>query len=390
MRRGAVFVFLLCALGVFVAIPFGGPVMLTAEGCRQRRQRLWQRLDPPPDSDHLRLVDPIHLMYLANFHVDPISLSGGFGGVLLLRKDGQAKLLFDNRQAKGGQEAHVEDRRQVPWYDGQSSGRGPRQLVLLESVNPEHAGLRFHDRPGDPYAATLIHAIADMRRQKDPDEVALLERCMKATDSGHAWARANIKPGMTELDVYCGVANACNQAAGQAVIVYGDFAVSPGTSRRGGPPTNQVLQPGDMFILDYSVVIGCYRSDFTNTLVVGKEPTADQQRLYDLCIRAMAAGEKELRAKASCLNVYGAVRGVFEKEGVADAFPHHAGHGLGLGHPEPPYFVRHATETVVAGDVVTLEPGLYIDGIGGIRIEHNYLIAEKGFERLSNHNIVLR
>jgi Xaa-Pro aminopeptidase len=194
---------------------------------------------------------------------------------------------------------------------------------------------------------------------------------------------------MTELDVYRGVNNVCIADAGQAVVVYGDFAVSPGPERRGGPPTNRVLEPGDMFILDYSVVIGGYRSDFTNTLVVGKPPTADQQRLCDLCRGAMAAGEKELRAGAACLNVYGAVRSVFEKASVAEHFPHHAGHGLGLTHPEAPYLVRHANESLLAGDVVTLEPGLYITGVGGIRIEHNYLITDRGYERLSNHVIAL-
>ena len=80
---------------------------------------------------------------------------------------------------------------------------------------------------------------------------------------------------------------------------------------------------------------------------------------------------------------------VFEKAGVAEHFPHHAGHGLGLTHPEAPFFVRHATETVLAGDVVTLEPGLYISGIGGLRIENNYLITDRGYERLSNHTIAL-
>ena len=61
----------------------------------------------------------------------------------------------------------------------------------------------------------------------------------------------------------------------------------------------------------------------------------------------------------------------------------------GVSHPEPPYIVRHSTETLVAGDVVTLEPGLYVDGVGGIRIEHNYLITEAGFDRLSDHVISL-
>jgi hypothetical protein len=364
--------------------------MLTTEGCFRRRQRLWQELDPPPEGDHLRLADPIHLNYLANFWVDPFSLGAGFGGVLLLRNDGKAKLIHDNRLPQSVEAAQVEERVVVPWYDAQSPGQGPRQLALLQAVNPVHGGLRLHDRPGDPLAAQLVHTLARMRRQKDPDELDVLRRCMRATEAGHDWARQHIKAGMTELDVYCGVNTACVAAAGQAVIVYGDFAVSPGPERRGGPPTGRVLEPGDMFILDFSVVIHGYRSDFTNTLVVDKEPTADQRRLYDLCVAAMAAGENELRAGAACRTVYGAVHDVFDRAGVAEHFPHHAGHGLGLTHPEAPYIVRHADETLLAGDVVTLEPGLYIAGIGGIRIEHNYLVTTTGFERLSQHKIALR
>ena len=141
--------------------------MLSAEGCRQRRQRLWQRLDPKPDSDHLRLADPLHLMYLASFHVDPFSLGADYGGYLLIRKDGQAKLIHDNRLPKSVEDAHVEDRQVVSWYDGQSPGHGPRRLALLEAVNPAHDGLRIHDRPGDPYAATLTNTIAEMRRRKE-------------------------------------------------------------------------------------------------------------------------------------------------------------------------------------------------------------------------------
>lgn len=364
--------------------------MLNAEFCLQRRRQLWQRLDPKPDTDYLLLSDPMHLMYLANCSVDPFSLGGGFRAYLLVRSDGHAKLIHDNRLPPSVQLAHVEDRRIVDWYDGQSPGHGPRQLAPLASVNPQGIGLRVHDRIGDPYAPVVIRTLADMRRQKHSDEIDLLRRCMRATDAGHAWARANIKPGMTELDVFCGVNSACIQAVGQAVIVYGDFAVSPGPERKGGAPTSRVLLPGDMFILDYSVVIGGYRSDFTNTLIVGRDATADQQRLYDLCMAAMTAGEQQLKAGAACLSVYQAVRDVFATAGMADYFPHHAGHGLGLSHPEAPYFVRHANETLLERDVVTLEPGLYVPGVGGIRIEHNYLVTEIGFERLSNHIIALK
>src|SRR6184192_2007240 len=138
--------------------------MLSAEGCHERRRRLWQRLDPTPDTDYLLLSDPIHLMYLANFFVDPFSLGGGFRGYLLVRKDGNAKLIHDNRLPHSVDEAHVDERRVIPWYDGQSPGKGPRQLAPLEAVNPQGAGLRVHDRPGDPYAATVINTLAALRR----------------------------------------------------------------------------------------------------------------------------------------------------------------------------------------------------------------------------------
>src|SRR4051794_27083172 len=210
-------------------------------------------------------------MYLANFWVDPFSLGAGFGGCLVLRDGGHATLVHDNRLPESVQEAHVEDRREVDWYDGRSPAHGLRPLALRATCLPlaadrETGGYRVHDAPNDPVAPAVVGTLAALRRQKDPDELALLRRCMKAGAAGHAWARANTKPGMTELEVYAGVSAACTLAAGQAVVVYGDFAVSPGPERKGGPPTSRVIQPGDMIILDFSVVLGGYRSDFTNTL----------------------------------------------------------------------------------------------------------------------------
>src|SRR5437762_11611557 len=127
--------------------------MLREERCRQRRQRLWERLEPKPDSDYLLLTDPIHLMYLANFWVDPFSYGAGFGGALLARKDGHAKLIHDNRLPKSVEQAYVEERRVVTGYEGQSPAHGPRGLALLEAVNPQRGGRLIHDRIGDSYAA---------------------------------------------------------------------------------------------------------------------------------------------------------------------------------------------------------------------------------------------
>src|SRR5262245_14416803 len=90
--------------------PTGGHNMLSAAGCQARLAPLCPQLDPPPASDLLRLADLVHLMYLANFWVDPFSLGAGFGGVLLLRRDGQAKLLHDDRLPRSVEAAHVRER----------------------------------------------------------------------------------------------------------------------------------------------------------------------------------------------------------------------------------------------------------------------------------------
>jgi Xaa-Pro aminopeptidase len=364
--------------------------MLTADGCRARRQRLWELLQISESADHLVLGDPVHLRYFANFSVDPISLAADFAGLLLLRRDGHATLFHDNRiPSLAVKSYHVDDRQVVPWYDGQSPGRMPRQLVPYEALAAAVGSTRVHDHPSDPLGPTVVRTVAQMRRQKDPDELDLLRRCMLAGKAGQDWARANVQVGMTELDVYNGIAAAVNRDVGRHVITYGDFAVSTGPDRRGGPPTDRALKASDTLILDFSVVLFGYRSDFTNTLVVGREPTQQQRALFQLCAEAMAAGEQRLKDGSTCQAVYDAVRNVFETAGMADRFPHHAGHGLGLMHPEPPYIVRQSTETLLAGDVVTLEPGLYVPGVEGIRIEHNYLVTGLGNERLSNHEISL-
>jgi Xaa-Pro dipeptidase len=356
--------------------------MLTADGCRARRQRL---LDALKSAHPVVLADPVHLRYFANFHVEPMSLGADFGGLLVLRPDGHATLYHDNRLPKTVELAHADERTPVIWYTGQDPGDGPRRMLLRPVV--EITGGRIHDSLADALAPQLFEVVTEMRRRKDPDEIELLKTCMRATEAGHAWARTNIKPGIRELAVYAGVAWMAYKTLGHWAVVYGDFTVTNG-SKRGGPPTPHVLKKGETFILDYSVIVQGYRSDFTTTLVVGGEPTAEQTRLFDLCVKAMEAGERELKAGALCQTVYDAIRGVFAAAGVADHFTTHAGHGLGVAHPEPPYIVRHSTETLVAGDVVTLEPGLYL-GDNGIRIEHNYRVTDTGYERLSNHTISL-
>src|SRR5262245_58840913 len=138
--------------------------MLTADGCRQRRLRLWERLKGSSVGDRLLLADPIHLMYLANFHVDPFSLGADYTGLLEVRSDGSATLWHESRLPKSVEEAHVDERKVVTWYDGQSPGKGPRRLALAEQISASRE-FRVHDRMGDPLASLVVNTLAEMRRQ---------------------------------------------------------------------------------------------------------------------------------------------------------------------------------------------------------------------------------
>ncbi len=383
--------------------------MLTREGCLSRRARLWNVV--PSDVEWLLIADPRHVKYLANFWIPPFSFSGGERVLLLLERDGKATLLGDNFSLKSSMgEAFVDKEVVEKWYDHQHSVTN-RDCVLFGAVS-QVAG-KLKGRVGAIEAEWLpvgaLEAIGGgdirlsnislgselrtLRRRKEPDEIALLEQCMRATDAGQAWARENIKAGMTELDVYRGVQSASLAAAGRVGLIYGDFRVTNGTSpKAGGLPTSHVLQNGELFILDYSVVLEGYRSDFTNVVAIGT-PSSQQREVFAVCQAAMAAAEKVLKAGARAADVFAAASSQYKSSSFAaqgyDHLTHHAGHGIGLAHPEPPILVPQSEDVLEAGDVLTLEPGLYVDGVGGVRIEHNYLITDSGYRRLSNHTIAL-
>jgi Xaa-Pro aminopeptidase len=377
--------------------------MLTAEGCAARRERLWGAL--PSECDVLVVSDPSHLTYFAGYAPSPFVFRTVESGALLILEPGRATLVADDMLGPYLGPAHVDDRFAPTWYDGDHSAPYRRgQLVqsaldclgriagrrigieqacvptgLLEGLRARRPALEVID------IGPLIRLL---RRSKDLDEVETLRRSMRAGEAAQAAALAEMRPGMTELDAWVLVNRAATQALGEQVSVYGDFASGPRSEReKGGPPTSRRIEKGDLLLLDFSVIVSGYRGDFTNTFAVGGGPTARQRELFEACLGAIRAGEARLKPGTPAREVDAAVRGHFAALGLDRAFTSHSGHGLGLGHPEPPYFVPNSTDTIVAGDVVALEPGLYIEGEGGMRFERNYLITPDGFETLSNHEL---
>jgi Xaa-Pro aminopeptidase len=390
--------------------------MLTKDGCLARRQRLWDSL--PADVEWVLVADPRHVHYFSNFWIQPFSFSAGERGWLLLERDGKATLLGDNftLRSRAG-EPFIDEEIMIKWYDHRHSAMNRDHALFkaaeevsdrlygrtgaveaewlpigaFELLGLDHEAHSVNKEAKDPEDAPvdLGTIIRGLRRQKEADEIALIKECTRACEAGHAKAREVLKPGLGEYDVFRAVYGAALEKAGRPCLIYGDFrATTPTQIKAGGLPTPYKLKAGDFFILDYSVVLDGYRCDFTNTLCVG-DPNEKQKHLFETVSAAMRSGEKALKAGAPARDVFDATEKPIRDAGLEAHFRHHAGHGIGLAHPEPPILVPESDDVLIAGDVVTLEPGLYVEGIGGIRIEHNYLITDSGYERLSNHVISL-
>jgi len=389
--------------------------MLTLEGCLARRKRLWDSL--PADVEWLLVADPRHVQYLCNFWVQPLSFSNAERGWLCLERSGQATLLGDNFTLRAGVHKPYVDREIVEkWYDHKHAvnNRDHALVAALKQLHPELKGRKgfveaevlpvaagdvlalpaesrnASQEAGDgPIFSDLGTAIRATRRSKEPDEIALLRQCMRAGEAGMAKAKEVIRPGVTELEIYRAVADASIARAGRPGLVYGDFrATNASKPKVGGLPTDYTLQAGDLFILDFSFLLDGYRGDFTNTFAVGAI-SPQLREMHALCVAGMRGGESVLQAGARASAVHAAVFQPFADAGRPELFTHHAGHGIGLAHPEPPILVPESTDILQAGDVVTLEPGAYQEGIGGMRIEHNYLITPTGYERMTQHVIAL-
>jgi len=142
------------------------------------------------------------------------------------------------------------------------------------------------------------------------------------------------------------------------------------------------LQRGDLVVIDFGAVVDGYGSDITRTIAIG-EPDAEMRAVYEVVKAANAAGRAAARPGATGEAVDRAARAVIESAGYGPSFTHRTGHGLGLEGHEPPYMVRGEATILQPGMTFTVEPGIYLAGKGGVRIEDDVLVTADGSETLT-------
>jgi len=258
--------------------------------------------------------------------------------------------------------------------------RGIRQLLLEDetvTVRMHRQYVRQADGIELDCDHTLCHTIACQRRFKDAQEIACIEAAQAITDDGFSYILSHIGAGRTERDIALDLEMYMRRQGAKGL----SFDIIAASGENGAlphaVPTDRVLQKGDLITLDFGVKVGGYCSDMTRTVAIGA--VSDEQRqVYDIVLGAQRACLAGIRAGLSGMKADALARSVIEQAGYGAAFGHSTGHGVGIDIHERPTLSPRADCVLGVGDVVTVEPGIYLEGRFGVRIEDMVLITESG------------
>ncbi|MET7614619.1 aminopeptidase P family protein [Streptomyces seoulensis] len=234
----------------------------------------------------------------------------------------------------------------------------------------------------DLRCAALTDALPMLRAVKDAAELELLAAAGAAADAAFEEIRRLPFAGRREDEVGRDLAELLTRFGHSQV----DFTIV-GSGPNGANPHHEVgervIQRGDMVVLDFGGLKDGYGSDTTRTVHVG-EPTEEERRVHDVVRAAQEAGFRAVRPGATCQDVDRAARAVIEDAGYGPYFIHRTGHGIGVTTHEPPYMIEGEEQPLVPGMCFSVEPGIYLPGRFGVRIEDIVTVTEDGGRRLNN------
>ncbi len=226
--------------------------------------------------------------------------------------------------------------------------------------------------------------LQELRACKDDSELEQMRRAIRITEDALFTVIAQVHPGQTEEEIATELRVAMLRAGAEEVAfiiaVAGPRTASPHVS-----PSSRPLEQGDVLIVDCGAVCGGYVADITRAFAVGEVP-AKLERVYAVVRAANEAGRAAVRPGVAAQEVDRAARRVISEAGYGEYFIHRTGHGLGLEVHEPPYIVEGNDTILQPGMTFTVEPGIYVPGLGGVRIEDDVVVTATGAETLTTYS----
>lgn len=240
----------------------------------------------------------------------------------------------------------------------------------------------FQERFTGTELIPISGVIEELRLVKDERELSLIRKAVEIADQTYSHILSFIKPGMKEIEV----ANELEFHMRKLGATCSSFDIIVASGVRSALPhgvaSSKVIEKGDFVTLDFGAVYQGYVSDITRTIAMG-EPADELKTIYDVCLQAQNIGVEKLKAGMTGKEADALCRDYIREHGFGDCFGHSTGHGIGLDVHEGPALSHRVGRVLEPGMVVTVEPGIYIKGVGGVRIEDDVLIKEDGNEILT-------
>ena len=334
---------------------------------------------PEHEVDALFVVDLDNVRYLTGF-------SGSNGQVVITPKT--AWFLTDGRYRARAQEtveaAEVivySDSALVPLKDRLATEGVSRVGIEASTVTVAERG-RFAAKLEGSELIETTGVVEALRRVKDDDEIRLMRRAVEIADGAFEWVLDRLVTGATEREVALDLEVKMRRAGADEVSFPPIVGSGPLSAHIHHSPSDRSFERGDLVLLDFGCRVDGYCSDLTRTVCLGTA-SPEQKEMYATVLAAQLAGIEAVTPGAPTLAADAAARGIIDAAGHAEDFGHGLGHGLGLNVHESPRLHWASEDTFMAGDICTVEPGVYVIGSGGIRIEDDVLVTGSGAEALT-------
>jgi Xaa-Pro aminopeptidase len=339
------------------------------------------------DADALLVTTPANVRYLTGF-------SGSAGTLLvdstsaLLVTDGRYRTQAAEQLAAAGLDRAVE--LSVGGVQAQrealAAAVGARQVGRL-GLEADHVSWSVSRRFTHDFAPVELVAtsgvVEALRQVKDPGEQARMARAAAIADDALGEVVGMLGDGASETAVALALDTAMRRLGAEDRAFDTIVASGPNSAKPHARPTGRLIVPGDSVVVDFGAVYDGYRSDMTRTFCVGGAPAADLARVFDVVRAAQAAGVQAVRGGVVAGEVDSACRDLIAEAGWAGAFEHGTGHGVGLDIHEAPGVGPGSAAILAPGVVVTVEPGVYLAGIGGVRVEDTVVVTSDGCRSLT-------